>query len=101
MHLKSTLKSNMNHFFDPTNQPNSNITMGLDTLQLGEKYPKQGYSYHNQNESSYIISGLAHTNLENGEDILGKAGDSQLIEKNEDPINYNDSKRSPLLLFSF
>lgn len=99
MHLKPTLKSNINHFFDPTNQPNSNVTMGLITLQPGEKYPKQGYSYHKQDEFSYIISGLAHTILENGEDILGKAGDAQLIEKNEGHINYNDSNEPAVVVW--
>ncbi|MCF1685695.1 cupin domain-containing protein [Tetragenococcus halophilus] len=99
MHLKPTLKSNMNHFFDPTNQPNPNITMGLITLQAGVKQPKQGYSYHKQDEFSYIISGSAHTILENGEDILGRAGDAQLIEKNEGHINYNDNNEPAVVVW--
>lgn len=90
MQIKSTISTSMNHFFDPNNQPNSNVTMGLIALQPGEKQPKQGYSYHNQDEYSYIVSGTAHTILENGEDIIGKSGDAQLIEKNEGHINYND-----------
>ncbi|GBD61654.1 putative uncharacterized protein [Tetragenococcus halophilus subsp. halophilus] len=101
MHLKPTLKSKMNHFFDSTNQPNPDITMGLITLQPGEKHPKQGYSYHKQDEFSYIISGLAHTVLENGEDIVGKAGDAQLIEKNEGHINYNDSNEPAVVVWLF
>ena len=33
-----------------------------------------GYARHEQDEYSYVISGEAHTILEDGQDLVGKAG---------------------------
>ena len=51
--------------------------MGIITLQPGEKRPLAGYARHEQDEYSYVISGEAHTILEDGQDLVGKAGQAQ------------------------
>lgn len=76
--------------FDKENQPNAQVQMGIITLQPGEKRPLAGYARHEQDEYSYVISGEAHTILEDGQDLVGKAGQAQLIEAGEGHINYND-----------
>lgn len=77
-------------FFDASNQKNSKIRMGIITLQPGEKGPLEGYARHEEDEFSFVISGEAHTILEDGRDLVGRPGDAQLIEAGEGHINYND-----------
>lgn len=83
-------KVQLHYFFNAENQPNQKIQMGIITLQPGERSPEEGFACHEQDEFSYVISGAAHTVLEDGSDLLGKAGDAQLIEKGEKHWNYND-----------
>lgn len=99
MIIKPTLAEKMNIFFDKENQPNDRVTMGLITLQPGEKSPIEGFARHDQDEYSYIISGTAHTILEDGQDLLGKPGDAQLIEKGEGHINYNDGDEPAVVVW--
>lgn len=99
MIIKPTLPQAMNIFFDDSNQPNENIQMGLITLQPGEKSPKEGFARHQQDEYSYVISGEAHTILEDGQDLLAKQGDAQLIEAGEGHINYNDGKEPVVVVW--
>ena len=90
MLIKSAESEEMTIFFDKENQPNAQVQMGIITLQPGEKRPLAGYALHEQDEYSYVISGEAHTILEDGQDLVGKAGQAQLIEAGEGHINYND-----------
>lgn len=91
MEIKKTPADPFAVFFDPENQQNPRVTMGIITLEPGQRSPKEGYAKHQQDEYSYIISGTAHTILEDGTDLIGTKGDAQLIEANEKHINYNDS----------
>lgn len=77
-------------FFDSTNNKNKRVQMGIITLQPGEKSPQDGFARHDQDEYSFVISGEAHTVLADGRDLIGKAGDAQLIEAGEAHKNYND-----------
>ena len=90
MLIKSAESEEMTIFFDKENQPNAQVQMGIITLQPGEKRPLAGYARHEQDKYSYVISGEAHTILEDGQDLVGKAGQAQLIEAGEGHINYND-----------
>ena len=90
MLIKSAESEEMTIFFDKENLPNTQVQMGIITLQPGEKRPLAGYARHEQDEYSYVISGEAHTILEDGQDLVGKAGQAQLIEAGEGHINYND-----------
>ncbi|NSU47290.1 cupin domain-containing protein [Enterococcus faecalis] len=90
MLIKSAESDEMTIFFDKENQPNTQVQMGIITLQPGEKRSLAGYARHEQDEYSYVISGEAHTILEDGQDLVGKAGQAQLIEAGEGYINYND-----------
>lgn len=90
MLIKSVESEEMTIFFDKENQPNTQVQMGIITLQPGEKRPLAGYACHEQDEYSYVISGEAHTILEDGQDLVGKARQAQLIEAGEGHINYND-----------
>lgn len=83
MLIKSAESEEMTIFFDKENQPNAQVQMGIITLQPGEKRPLAGYARHEQDEYSYVISGEAHTILEDGQDLVGKAGQAQLIEAGE------------------
>ncbi|SJZ74087.1 Cupin domain-containing protein [Pilibacter termitis] len=86
-------------FFDAQNQDNSRVQMGIITLLPGERRPEKDFARHEQDEFSYVVSGVAHTILENGEDIVGKAGDAQLIEAGEGHINYNDSNEEAVVVW--
>ena len=88
MLIKSAESEEMT-IFDKENQPNAQVQMGIITLQPGEKRPLAGYARHEQDEYSYVISGEAHTILEDGQDLVGKAGQAQ-IEAGEGHINYNN-----------
>lgn len=99
MIIKPTLAEKMTIFFDQANQPNERVTMGLITLQPGEKSPAEGFARNDQDEYSYVISGTAHTILEDGQDLLGKPGDAQLIEKGEGHINYNDGDEPTVVVW--
>lgn len=99
MLVKTAENTDMTTFFDKVNQPNTQVTMGVITLQPGEKSPREGFSCHDQDEFSYLISGSAHTILENGEDIYAVAGTAQLIEKNEKHINYNDGTEAAVVVW--
>ena len=90
MLIKSAESEEMTIFFDKENQPNAQVQMGIITLQPGEKRPLAGYARHEQDEYSYVISGEAHTILEDGQDLVGKAEQAQLIEAGEGHINYNN-----------
>lgn len=86
-------------FFNENNQSNPHIQMGIITLAPGQKGPLEGYARHDQDEFSYVISGEAHTILEDGTDILGRAGDAQLIEAGEGHINYNDGDEPAVVVW--
>ncbi len=90
MEIKPTLDQAMTYFFTPDNQENKRVQMGVIKLQPGERSPSEGYACHEQDEYSYVVSGRAHTILEDGTDLLGTPGDAQLIVANEKHINYND-----------
>ncbi|NSU27393.1 cupin domain-containing protein [Enterococcus faecalis] len=87
MLIKSAESEEMTIFFDKENQPNAQVQMGIITLQPGEKRPLAGYARHEKDEDSYVISGEAHTILEDGQDLVGKAGQAQLIDGGEGHIN--------------
>lgn len=86
-------------FFDATNQANPRVQMGVITLQPGQRQPEAGMACHEQDEYSYVISGEAHTILEDGQDLLGKAGDAQWIEAGEKHVNYNDGKEPAVVVW--
>lgn len=90
MIIKPSLPQEMTVFFDSENQPNPDVQMGVIVLQPGEKIPLEGFARHEQDEYSYVVSGCAHTILEDGQDLVGTPGDAQLIEAGEGHINYND-----------
>jgi hypothetical protein len=46
-----------------------------------------------------VISGEAHTILEDGQDLVGKAGQAQLIEAGEGHINYNDGLEQAVVVW--
>lgn len=85
--------------FTAKNQPNTTVTMGYITLLPGEHIPEHGFSRHDQDEYSYVIKGQAHTVLEDGQDIVGKEGDFQLIAAGEGHKNYNDSQEIAELIW--
>ncbi|MBP2100642.1 cupin domain-containing protein [Enterococcus rivorum] len=99
MIIKPTLPQEMTIFFDSENQPNEKVQMGLITLQPGEKRPLEGFARHDQDEYSYVVSGTAHTILEDGQDLVGKPGDAQLIEAGEGHINYNDGEDPAVVIW--
>ena len=78
MLIKSAESEEMTIFFDKENQPNAR---------------------HEQDEYSYVISGEAHTILEDGQDLVGKAGQAQLIEAGEGHINYNDGLEQAVVVW--
>jgi len=80
-------------YFDASNQPNLKVQMGKVVLLPGQRSPKEGFARHKQDEYSYMIAGSAHTVLESGEDLIGSAGDAQMILAGEAHYNYNDSDR--------
>ncbi|MGC3657947.1 cupin domain-containing protein, partial [Enterococcus faecalis] len=57
MLIKSAEADEMTIFFDKENQPNTQVHMGIITLQRGEKRPFAGYARHDQDEYSYVFSG--------------------------------------------
>ena len=86
-------------FFNQENQKNPHIQMGIITLAPGEKRPLEGYARHERDEFSYVLSGEAHTILEDGSDVCGKSGDAQLIEAGEGHINYNDGTEPAVVVW--
>lgn len=99
MKVISTSHEGFQVFFNQENQQNARVQMGVVTLQPGEKSPKAGFARHNQDEYSYVVSGEAHTILEDGQDVLGKTGDAQLIEAGEGHINYNDGNQPAVVVW--
>ncbi|OTN88336.1 hypothetical protein A5819_000788 [Enterococcus sp. 7E2_DIV0204] len=99
MLIKPSLPQEMTIFFDAENQPNENVQMGVVILQPGEKRPLEGFARHDQDEYSYVVSGEAHTILEDGQDLVGKPGDAQLIEAGEGHINYNDGEQAAVVVW--
>lgn len=99
MIIKSSLPQEMTIFFDNENQPNPDVQMGVVVLQPGEKRPLEGYARHEQDEYSYVVSGSAHTILEDGQDLVGTSGDAQLIEAGEGHINYNDGDEPAVVVW--
>jgi quercetin dioxygenase-like cupin family protein len=99
MIIKPSLPQEMTIFFDKDNQPNEQVQMGVIVLQPGEKRPLEGYARHEQDEYSYVVSGEAHTILEDGLDLVGKSGDAQLIEAGEGHINYNDGTEPAVVVW--
>ena len=99
MEIKPTLDQAMTYFFDPENQVNKRVQMGVIKLQPGQRSPEEGYACHEQDEYSYVVSGLAHTILEDGTDLLGTPGDAQLIVANEKHINYNDGTEEAVVVW--
>ncbi|MGK0551655.1 cupin domain-containing protein [Enterococcus faecalis] len=93
------LPQEMTIFFDKDNQPNPRVQMGVVTLQPGEKRPLTGFARHEQDEYSYVISGQAHTILEDGSDLVAQAGTAQLIEAGEGHINYNDGSQAAVVVW--
>lgn len=100
MEVKSKNNSELfETFFDETNQKNPRVKMGIITLLPGEKKPEEGYARHTQDEFSFVVSGEAHTILEDGRDVVGKAGDAQLIEAGEGHINYNNGQEAATVVW--
>ncbi|WP_207694739.1 hypothetical protein DOK67_0000545 [Enterococcus sp. DIV0212c] len=99
MIIKPSLPQEMTIFFDTENQPNDKVQMGVIVLQPGEKRPLEGFARHDQDEYSYVVSGQAHTILEDGQDLVGKSGDAQLIEAGEGHINYNDGDEAAVVVW--
>ncbi|MGI6664445.1 MAG: cupin domain-containing protein [Christensenellaceae bacterium] len=93
MIIKKSKNVPMNLYFDPENQANKLVQMGKLTLMPGERRPAEGFAMHVQDEYSYVISGEAHSVLEDGSDLVGKPGDAQLIEAGEKHYNYNDTDK--------
>ena len=91
MIIKKTQDMPMNIYFDEANQPNKRVQMGKLTLMPGERRPAEGFACHEQDEYSFVISGQAHSVLENGDDLVGMPGDAQLIVSGEAHYNYNDT----------
>jgi quercetin dioxygenase-like cupin family protein len=94
-----SLSEAMTIFFDKDNQPNERVQMGVVVLQPGEKRPLTGFARHEQDEYSYIVSGKAHTILEDGRDLIGQPGEAQLIEAGEGHINYNDGEEPAVVVW--
>lgn len=99
MEIKPTLDQAMTYFFNPDNQENQRVQMGVIKLQPGQRSPEEGFACHEQDEYSYVVSGSAHTILEDGTDLLGLPGDAQLIVANEKHINYNDSESEAIVVW--
>lgn len=99
MLIKPSLPQEMTIFFDSENQPNPNVQMGVIVLQPGEKRPLEGFARHEQDEYSYVVSGSAHTILEDGQDLVGRKGEAQLIESGEGHINYNDGNEPAVVVW--
>ena len=92
MIIKGSNNIQMSYYFDKTNQPNQLIQMGRLILLPGERYPKEGYAIHDQDEFSYIIKGSPKCVLEaTGETHNGQPGNAQLILAKERHYNYNDT----------
>lgn len=100
MEIKSKSHSELfETFFDPSNQKNGRVKMGIITLLPGERRPEHGFARHEQDEFSYVVSGVAHTVLEDGTDLVGRAGDAQLIEAGEGHTNYNDTSEPAVVVW--
>lgn len=86
-------------FFQHATSFGHEITMGKILLKPGEMRPLEGFACHEEDEYSYVISGDAHTILEDGTDLVGKPGDAQLIRAGEKHRNYNSGTEDAVVVW--